>query len=360
MQPLIVDNYVTPQVVTPLISVVLPVFNAEQHISDAVNSILGQTLRDFELIVIDDGSTDNTLIILKQLTNRDNRIRLISRSNKGLVESLNEGISLARGKWIARMDADDIALPYRFERQLQWLVQTGADMTGSWIKLFGTQDRRIVKHAQTDAAIKMEMLFGSPFAHPTVMMRTALVKQLHYDKAWEKAEDYDLWERAAQAGWRMTNVPEVLLLYRQHKTQISKVAAIRQEEYTHKIQRRCWEIVTRVLPISSQDIDEVLRIREQPSHPLAMKQVDAVFFTLLKNTHGETRDIVIYYAFRLYLRATAHCGDVLRHWIDLCHTIDRKAILHEQLGLWLLQLFNANAHQKIFNYMKKINRILNK
>lgn len=98
------------QVPHPLVSVVLPVFNAEKYISEAVASILAQSFTNFELIVINDGSTDNTLNILKSYQ-VDSRVILISRENRGLVESLNEGIDLASGEWVARMDADDIALP---------------------------------------------------------------------------------------------------------------------------------------------------------------------------------------------------------------------------------------------------------
>ena len=163
----------------PLISVAMPVYNGEAHLAEALESILAQTYTNFELIIIDDGSTDNSLQVLLQYQKRDIRIRLITRENRNLATTLNDIIDLAQGKWVARMDQDDIALPHRFERQLEWLEQTGADIAGSWIQLFGTFDKRILKHSQTDDAIKMELLFGSPFAHPTVMLRAELVKQLH-------------------------------------------------------------------------------------------------------------------------------------------------------------------------------------
>src|SRR6266568_274661 len=221
----------------PLISVVLPVYNGEQYLAEAIDSILAQTFTNFELIIIDDGSTDNSLGILKQYQYLDSRIRLIARENRNLATTLNDSIDLARGVWVARMDQDDIALSHRFERQLQWLEQTEADICGSWIKFFGTADKRIIKQPQTDQAIKMQLLFGAPFAHPSVMMKTALVRRLRYDKAWEKAEDYDLWERAAHAGWQMTNVQEVLLLYRQHATQITTHASNQNHMLTQKIRR---------------------------------------------------------------------------------------------------------------------------
>jgi glycosyltransferase involved in cell wall biosynthesis len=217
---------------SPSISVVLPVYNGEKYIAEALDSILSQTFTDFELIVINDGSRDDSLKILQEYQQKDSRIFVLSRENKGAVTSQNEGIALARGTWIARMDHDDIALPHRFERQLQQLEQTGADICGSWVQFFGTADKRILKHPETDEAIKVALLFGSAFAHPTVMMRTAFAKQLLYNTCFEKCDDYDLWERAARAGWVMTNVPEVLLRYRLHESQISTKSAHEQQRLT--------------------------------------------------------------------------------------------------------------------------------
>src|SRR5208337_2402809 len=97
-----------------------------------------------------------------------------------------------------------------------------------------------------------ELIFGAPFVHPTVMMKTKLLKQLHYDKAWEKCEDYDLWERAARANWKMINVPEVLLLYRQHKAQISTSASSRQLQLAQKIQRRRWEYLSDLVKLEKE------------------------------------------------------------------------------------------------------------
>ena len=144
---------------TPTISVVLPVHNGAKYISEALDSILCQTYSDFEFIIIDDGSMDDTYEILQRYQAMDNRINIVSRKNKGLIETLNEGVDLARGKWLARMDSDDIALPYRFERQLKMLESMGADICGSWVQRFGTSDKRIVRLRKTNDAIKAEMLF---------------------------------------------------------------------------------------------------------------------------------------------------------------------------------------------------------
>ena len=133
---------------SPLITVVLPVYNGEKYLSEAIDSILTQTFADFELITINDGSTDDSLQILRKYEQRDSRIRVIARENRGLATTLNDSVDIARGEWVARMDQDDIALPHRFERQLAWLKETGADISGSWVRRFGSPDKPVVSCAK--------------------------------------------------------------------------------------------------------------------------------------------------------------------------------------------------------------------
>lgn len=338
---------------SPLVSVVMPLYNSERYLREAMDSVLAQTFSDFELIVLNDGSTDGSQKILEDFRKLDPRIKLISRENRGLAETLNEGIDLARGKWIARMDQDDIALPNRFERQLQWLQETNADICGSWIRLFGAADTYILKHAQTDSAIKMELLFGAPFAHPSVMMRTALVKELRYDKAWEKAEDYDLWERAARGGWKMTNVPEVLLHYRQHDTQTSTVASSRQQYLTQAIRHRYWAFIFEQIKLNKEWIDEVLKLRMvSPSQP-NMDEVDQAFAELLEHNSGEARAIVFEHATRLYFRAAAGCPDVVARWGKLNRDYGPDSGIATKARLWLLSVLHIRTDGQLFERLKR-------
>lgn len=340
---------------SPIISVVLSAYNAEKYVREAVQSILAQTFTNFELIIINDGSTDGTLSILENIREHDPRVTLISRENKGLVASLNEAVDLARGKWIARMDADDIALPNRFERQLVWLDQTGADICGSWVRFFGTADKRILKHPQSDEAIKMMLLFGSPFAHPTVVMKTELVKRLRYDKAWEKCEDYDLWERAARAGWKMTNVPEVLLMYRQHEAQISTATSTKQQELTQKVRRRYWEHVSGSMELRKEWIDEVLKLREPSAPKPNMDDVDAAIAKLLESNSGEARAVIFDHATRLYFRAAAYCPDVATRWGRLNREFGKSFALGIKLKLRVLSVLKIKPDSALFVNLKKIN-----
>ena len=338
----------------PVISVVLPVFNGEAHIEAAVRSILDQTFENFELIAINDGSTDGTRRILQNMSTYDGRLVVVSRENRGLVASLNEGIGIARGVWIARMDADDIAYPNRFERQLQWLEQTGADICGSWIKYFGTLDNRVLQHPETDESIKLEMLFGSPFAHPTVMMKTALASQLGYSNQWASCEDYDLWERAAQAGWRMTNVPEVLLSYRLHEAQISSVKAVRQRELAQQIRYRYWAFICGSLHVKPIWIKEVLALRESPVCTTDMDMVDAAFDTLLNQFQGASRVTVFHHMTRLYFRAAGNCRDIVTRWSRLNDRFGSGFAATVKIELFFLSLFRIHPDTKFHGHLRRI------
>ncbi len=336
----------------PVISVLLPVHNGEKYLSSAVDSILAQSFADFELLIIDDGSTDNSLAILRDYEKKDARIRLKSRENKGLVASLNEMIGDARGVWIARMDADDIAFPQRFARQLEWLQKTGADVCGSRAELFGAAGSRILRYPQSDEAIKAALLFDTPFAHPSVMIKTERAKALGYDGAWNKAEDYDLWERAARVGWRMTNVPEVLVRYRRHGGQISLRDADRQQELTQKIRRRRWEFVFDELGLNHAWIGEVLKLRDPASREPDMDSVDQAFAALLRHYRGEAQAAVFDHATRLYLRAAGRCPNIVARWSRLNEEFGTGAGLKTKFQLGLLRAFRLSPDNRLFHTLK--------
>ena len=252
------------------------------------------------------------------------------------------------------MDQDDIALPQRFEKQLQWLEQTGADICGSWVQFFGTSDKRILKHPCSDAAIKMNLLFGSPLAHPTVFMKTNLIKELRYDPNWDKAEDYDLWERADRAGWKMTNIPEVLLLYRQHDAQISTLTSSKQQELTQKIRYRRWAFIFESLNLNQSWTHEVLKLRENPANKSNMDEVDSAFQALLEHSKGESRATVLDHMTRLYFRAASDCPDIALRWHKLNKNFGTKFELSTILKLWSLSILKVNPNGNAFSYFKKI------
>jgi glycosyltransferase involved in cell wall biosynthesis len=205
----------------PKITVLMPVYNCELYIREAVDSILNQTFTDFEFLIIDDASTDKTAEIIKTYT--DSRIKLIEKpSNTGYTNSLNYGLKIAKGEYIARMDGDDISLPERFEKQVAFLERSSdIVLCGSWYSKIGSGD--VIKVPENHDAIKLALLRGNCMAHPSVMMRKQILDKfpLAYNVSKEPAEDYDLWVRLVGIG-KLHNLQEVLLDYRVHNTQVSQ------------------------------------------------------------------------------------------------------------------------------------------
>jgi glycosyltransferase involved in cell wall biosynthesis len=206
------------------ISVVLAVYNGEKYLREAIDSILAQTFTDYEFVIINDGSTDATSPII--LSYSDPRIVYIeNETNKGLIYSLNKGVSISRGKYIARMDADDIALPQRFQIQFDWLeAYPEIGICGSNIEAFFNTKRKsiIIRFPKTDELIRVYTFFQSPFSHPSVMMkREILVKnELSYPTQYLHAEDYALWIELLKYT-KAYNIPWVLLRYRIHDESVT-------------------------------------------------------------------------------------------------------------------------------------------
>ena len=208
----------------PKVSVVMPAYNAEKYIGEAIESILNQTFADFEFIIIDDGSTDRTKEIILEYD--DPRIVLLeNEKNSGIVVSLNKGLDAAVGEYIARMDADDIAVPKRLQIQTEYMEQhPEIGVLGSGIHIFGANIEPYDRVYTTNAAqLKAELIFNSCVAHPTVMMRRAVLKQgkLYYKSEFAGAEDYCLWWDISKIS-NIATLPNILLNYRVHSTQITQ------------------------------------------------------------------------------------------------------------------------------------------
>ena len=210
----------------PTVSVVLPVYNGAADVQRAVQTILEQSWSDFELIIINDGSKDASAEVLEGL--RDARIRLYHQDNRGLAATLNRGIGLARGRYIARQDHDDLSLPDRLARQVAYLeahpdcVLLG---TAAEIRVGDVPDGRAHQHPTDHGALVFELLFNNPFVHSSVMMRKDAVQRAggySEDPKRQPPEDYELWSRLARQG-RVANLAEQLLIYREVPGSMSRV-----------------------------------------------------------------------------------------------------------------------------------------
>lgn len=197
-----------------MISVILPVYNGERFIKDSIDSILNQTHKDFELIIINDCSTDKTLSIIEKF--HDNRIKIINNKiNKGIVYSLNKGITEAKGDYIARMDADDICDLHRLEYQYNYIVNHNVDLVGtSYVEINENNDviDKIVL-PETNDEIKATLLLKNCIAHPSILIKTNILKHNQYSNNYKYAEDYELWTRLMN-NITFYNLPIPLLKYR--------------------------------------------------------------------------------------------------------------------------------------------------
>jgi Glycosyl transferase family 2 len=215
----------------PRISVILPVYNGELFLREAVDSILEQSFADFELIAIDDGSLDSSGAILDRIAKADDRVTALHQANAGVVATLNRGLALARGEFIARMDADDVAHPQRFTRQVAFLdAHPDVAALGCAVTLIDDGGKRIrdIDYPGAPEAVSTFLETGSALAHPSVMMRRDAVRSVGgYRAAYRHAEDYDLWLRMAER-YRLANLAERLLLYRSHETKLSFTYPVEQ------------------------------------------------------------------------------------------------------------------------------------
>jgi len=205
---------------TPKISVLLPVYNGGEYLQTAIDSILNQSYSDFEFIIINDASTDNSEKLICSYT--DSRIRYIkNEQNIGLIRTLNKGLDLCNGDYIARMDQDDIANDKRLEKQNDILDKNPEiGVCGSWFTLFGTRNNHVAKHPEHPEHIKIGMLAYCAIGHPTVMMRKSSLQGLKYDEDYQAAEDYEFWTRLLRIT-KFYNIQESLLDYRLHETNMS-------------------------------------------------------------------------------------------------------------------------------------------
>ncbi|MEK7069690.1 MAG: glycosyltransferase, partial [Patescibacteria group bacterium] len=220
----------------PLVTVLMPVYNGEKYLKKAIESILSQNFKEFEFLIIDDGSTDKSAEIIKSFN--DARIRMESNgANLGLIKTLNKGFGMSKGKYIARMDCDDISLPNRLSTQVSFMEKhPEIGVCGSWVKIIGLKNEFINKYPQNNEEARAYLLFNTPLAHPAIIIRKSILEicQFKYDENYRHAEDYELWSRIIDYA-QISNIPKVLLHYRMHHESVSKKNSSEQAENSNRV-----------------------------------------------------------------------------------------------------------------------------
>ena len=237
------EDVLMPGPSIPLVSVVMSVYNGEKYLREAIDSILNQTFKDFEFIIINDGSTDDTLKIIKSY--KDPRIMLTSRENKGLVASLNEGIERARGKYIARMDADDISVSERLQLQVEYLESNPCvGLVGSQVALVGGNGKIInplISRPVDNKDIRLLLGYGTVITHVAVLFKKELIGKVGgYDEKYYLAEDHDLWCRMAEVT-KVHSLPRVLVYIRTLVEGVSLSGAPIQDKKIKAVSKK-WRI----------------------------------------------------------------------------------------------------------------------
>lgn len=256
------------------ISIIMPFYNAEAYLTECVESILNQTFQDFELLAIDDGSTDSSASIVKSFC--DERISLITLDHN-FIDSLNYGLKNSKGKYIARMDADDVMLPKRLEVQYAFMEENcDIDICGSWAEIFGNSSG-VLQHASKHEAIVSSLILYCSMIHPTIMIRKSILEKFHLTYLnYACAEDYKLWADLALAGARFTNIPEVLLRYRSSSVQVTNKYRDMMSHSSYKIRL---EYAEGIMNLMNEEDKRYLGLFEESVQLLELDVIDFESFS---------------------------------------------------------------------------------
>lgn len=290
---------------TPKVTVLLPVYNAQRYLREAIESILGQTFTDFEFLIIDDGSTDDSKKIIEKYQKSDGRIRLVSRPNKGFVATLNEGLQEAKADKIVRMDADDISLPERLQKQYDYL-QANPDcaVVGCQVRIMDENGAAegIDPRPLSDRNVKLFLGYGCALSGPTVAFRKDAISKIGgFQESGYPAEDYDCWVRlvSSDTSAELANVPDVLYLYRENSQGISLTNKVAQVKKTIEIGDTFrHEYLAQGLPFLTPAIHEGwLSEANQLEDDEAQEQLRRIYYTIqtwFRNDVGKTSKIRAY------------------------------------------------------------------
>lgn len=325
----------------PLVSVLIPCYNVEMYIEESINSILNQTYTNLEIIAINDCSTDSTGDVLQKLAKKDSRITIINNSeNLKLIKTLNKGLELCNGDYIARMDADDISLPTRIEKEVDFLEKhKDHDIVSTQFYAFRSENpsKRNLHHSPLqDSELRAYMLFKSGICHPAVLIRKRVFSELglRFDLKYLHVEDYALWSEAIYKT-KIANLSEPLLLYRVHKHQVSSL----NEELQTENKKEVFKIHCKHLGLPTDDeyIDTYASVAESVPTQSSFKYLDKCEKLMLSLINlNKTKPFCDARYFETMLSL---------HWLRLC--------ANSRLGLKVLNRLKASPLYKEENYTSR-------
>ena len=307
----------------PLVTVLMPVYNGESYLCEAIESILQQSYTNFEFLILNDGSSDRSEEIIRSYT--DSRIRLINNAtNMQLIATLNRGLDQAQGKYIVRMDADDISLPQRIERQVEWLEKNPEyGLVGSWFEDFnGTDTIRTIKYSSDDTHIRIRHLYQTHIAHPTAVLRKSVIDKhnLRFDPDFVHGEDYAFWVQMS-AYCKLSNYPEMLVRKRDHPQNVSNKYAQIQSDTCARVKQEQFRQMG--LDVSRDEIELYTRFAN-PDWAFSKEEMEMMHFLLEKMAReNERTSFISMGALKTYLA---------EKWFHLC--LQNRKIGKTGLSWW--------------------------
>jgi hypothetical protein len=253
------------------------------------------------------------------------------------------------------MDADDISHSERFQMQLNLLKLSGADICGGWIKFFGNKSNHIWRTCESNGAIKTDMLFKCPLAHPTIMIRASLLKKLKYRSSYTHAEDYDLWVRSAMGGFLFANVPDVLLFYRNHAEQISTKTLNEQNQAAEKIRFNYWNYLAKKGLVNSDQAESISRlIAANHCTRLNFTLANDGFERVLSSTEGESRKVFIHNLCRLYLKLVIYLPREEIRWKDFEKTLPWFIYSMMSIKIYIIHILARNLSTHVLGRLNAV------
>ncbi|MCF8461081.1 MAG: glycosyltransferase family 2 protein [Flavobacteriales bacterium] len=274
----------------PLVTVLMPVYNAEKYVGEAIESILNQTFQDFEFLIINDGSTDNSFAVIQSY--KDERIRVLNlEQNVGLVKALNIGLNEIHSEYIVRTDADDISLPNRIETQVNFMQQhKNVGVCGSWFDTKDDAEKKSdgVRYLSSDEEIRLKHLYQIHVSHGTAIIRNSVLKEnsIYYSSFFNHAEDYDIFDRIGMVS-ELANIKQVLYVVRLHDSNVSKTFGHVQKDNSLGVKRRIFKRLG-LTDITDAEIAMYQELQHQNYHQLADRQKEVLLLlNRMFNSNGE-------------------------------------------------------------------------
>lgn len=339
---------------SPLVSVIIAVYNREDFLRDSVVSVINQSLTDIEILIVDDGSSDSTAEVARLLTCVDSRVHLLRlKQNCGPSAARNLALDQARGEYIAILDADDICMQDRLYKQVNFLRDTGIDLCGSWFIEFGMGMSRTIRWPYTEQALRAAMLFQYSILHPSILAKRKVFEKYRYNSELRLAEDYDLCVRA-MGEFRIANIPEALTRYRRHPKQATMTQRKKMEEITQRIRLEALSL----LPIEASEDEQYTHNQiRAPQSICSLEELDKIELWLLKLVdhfdHPDAKHAVATQWIRAAVRAAPLGFKMLSKY--------KKSPLHElleargvnDLDISILAISRLEYSSPAFNFLRR-------